>query len=90
MYVAHGGFRIEMFLPRHLARHSWQVSSKSLGKVQPNILQKKAAISIETEYELTTDYPVQEQSLRNRLEEMPVTEGGGKGSTPFRTNSISQ
>ncbi len=36
-----------------------------------------------TEYELTKDYPAQEQSLRNRLEEMPVTEGGGKGSSPF-------
>lgn len=37
------------------------------------------------EYELSTDYPAQEQNLRNRLQQMPVTEGGGKGSPPFQS-----
>lgn len=35
------------------------------------------------EYALTTDDPAQQQSLRNRLHEMPVTEGPGKGSPPI-------
>lgn len=38
-----------------------------------------------TEYILTTDYPQSEDSLCNRIQNMPATEGCGKGSAPFDT-----